>query len=105
MGIAAKAGMSVRRVSPDETDEKILILLSSDGHAKTGYGSKDDVPEMIVMAPESQREMDDFLDGLKKALIRVPCKAVVTPANAVWTIRQLGEELREEHRRMTGKEV
>lgn len=103
--IAGKAGMNARRVSPDEVDTRIMALMASDCQEQIEYGRNDDIPEMIVMAPESRQQMDAFLDELRKAQIKVPYKAVVTPTNAMWTLRQLAREIVEEHRRMTGKDA
>ena len=97
--------MNACRVSPDDMDTRIMTLMASDCQEQIEYGRNDDIPEMIVMAPESRQQMDAFLDGLRKAQIKVPYKAVVTPTNAMWTLRQLAKEIMEEHRRMTGKDA
>ena len=58
--------------------------------------------EMLLMAELSPRQADAFLNGLKRAGIRVPLKAMATPVNRGWSSLRLHEEISAEHVALSG---
>ena len=59
------------------------------------------LPEMVLFQGMTDQEVHQFLDEYRAAGIpRVDLKAVVTPYNLTWTLYELAEHLKEEHRSM-----
>ena len=60
--------------------------------------------EMAIMAGFSSTQIDAFIYALrKKGVGRIDYKAVLTPYNMKWDSVQLYEEIKKEHKMMTGK--
>lgn len=60
------------------------------------------LPELIVFAGLPDQILDRFLAAYKTAGIApVPLKAVVTPYNIGWTLKDLATELKKEHHEMS----
>ena len=60
--------------------------------------------EMAIMAGFSSAQIDAFIYALrKKGVGRIDYKAVLTPYNMKWDSVQLYEEIKKEHKMMTGK--
>lgn len=60
---------------------------------------------MLILCNLSARSMNSFLSELKKRGIRIPLKAALTPTNAKWKLSFLYEELRNEHKALTGEDI
>ena len=55
---------------------------------------------MLVMANLMRPQFDALLQDMRAAGVRVPLKAVLTPANVGWNAYQLHDELAREHEAM-----
>ena len=67
-------------------------------------GKMDFSDEMAIMAGFSSAQIDAFIHALrKKGVGRIDYKAVLTPYNMKWDSVQLYEEIKKEHKMMTGK--
>lgn len=58
---------------------------------------------LLLMAGLSSGRMDQVLTALWKAGVRIDYKAVLTPTNRSWNVRQLFDEIAREHREMHGQ--
>ena len=56
---------------------------------------------MLVMCHMLSPQLDAFLMGMRQIGIRIPLKAVLTPANVRWSSRRLRDELTTEHEAVT----
>ncbi len=54
--------------------------------------------EMIVMHNFTESRLNQFLGEIRKAEIRIPLKAIVTPHNSNWTSYELHAELAQERK-------
>ena len=94
-----------REVQLAEQDHPLGYLLGLPDYAPAGAGEEAPFSEeMLVMHALSPRQFNGLLDGMKRAGIRLPLKAVVTPQNIAWSSRRLRQELRAEHEAMTARE-
>ena len=59
------------------------------------------LPELLLFQGLTGRDLSRFLDAYREAGIpRTDLKAAVTPQNLRWTLYELAEQLKEEHRAM-----
>lgn len=61
--------------------------------------------EMVVLCGMENVTMSKVILALRKAQLKLPYKAILTPTNKDWTARKLFEELCAEHRAMTGEQA
>ena len=59
---------------------------------------------MLVMANLLRPQFDALLQGMRSQGIRIPLKAVLTPANVHWSSTRLHDELAREHEAMRKKD-
>lgn len=96
--ICAIQGIKLRRVENDRLDRPLFSLLSGEGGE--GQGQAEPLPEpVMIFCRMTEPQLDRILPALRKE--RIFClKAVLTPTNAGWSLRQLYEELCREREQM-----
>ena len=97
---AAKLGMNVRRVLPEEAKETVLRLLATPESGKPVPASGDASEHFLLAAPDSQEQMFDLFRRISEIGLNVPCKAMVTPTNLNWPFGELVRHVSEEAREM-----
>lgn len=61
-------------------------------------------PEILIFSGFSEAEFDALLEALRTSpMAPIPLKAVVTPFNCLWSVRELSQELQREHKVVTGR--
>lgn len=91
-------GFAYRAVAPDDYAAPIGALagIPVSKSASAPLNLAFDEP-MLVMCHMLSPQLDAFLQGMRKAGVRIPLKAVLTPVNVTWHSRQLRDELVKEH--------
>ena len=98
--ILLKMGIRIKVIAPEDYSKKIGEILGLDTNpsaqppAVAPSQSIDD--EMMVMYNFIEPRLNLLLAELRKANIKIPLKAVVTPHNSNWTSYELHAELSEE---------
>ena len=102
---ASSLGIAARVVEGREACQSIGWLLGWEGFAPLPPSGPGPAGECLVFALPRRSRLDQLLRALAQAGVSVPLKAMVTPTNRAWPLEKLLEELRQEHRAMTGREV
>lgn len=99
--LCALQGLRLRPVEPGETGST-LQALAFGGQAASSPAAP--VPEpMLILCGFSAPQLDKILTSLRKAGVPRSClKAVLTPANAEWTLSALYRELCLERAQLEG---
>lgn len=99
--LCALRGLRLRPVDPDETGRTLDSLAFG---KPTPAGPAESIPEpLMVLCGFSSSQLDSLLAALRKAGVPQTClKAVLTPANARWTLSALYRELCRERLAMGG---
>lgn len=85
-------------VPQEEWDTPIGVLADLEVEAaEDAPEAMDPTEEVIVLCGPDGELMRHILTALRRAEVNVPIKAMVTPTNKNWTIRQLFGELYAEH--------
>lgn len=96
--ICAIQGIRLRRVEDDRLDLPLLSLLK--GENAEGQRPARPLPEpMMIFCQLTEPQLDRLLPALRKELVFC-LKAVLTPTNAKWSLRQLYGELCREREEM-----
>lgn len=69
----------------------------------SGWGVSSELPRAIIMAGITQNELHRLMVGCRKAEMKPPLWATLTPTSETWTIEDLLKELAAEHRAMQNK--
>jgi len=100
-------GIRIRLVEPSEYGEPIGRLAGikdfkiPEGEQKEILPSSWDFPEqMLIFCGFSGGRMNELLNQMKKAALRIDLKAMLTPTNQYWNSQELYEELKREHEAM-----
>lgn len=89
--ICAIQGLRLRRVEDDRLDLPLLPLLSGEG-AEVQSPAKPLPEPVMILCGLTEAQLDRLLPALRRE--RIFClKAVLTPTNAGWSLRQLYDEL------------
>lgn len=115
-GVLVRMGIRIKNVGPEQVKQKVGYLAGMPGFAETDSVDKEsmdkesEIPfiteEMLVMKNFSSRRIDELLANLRKAGVpKIALKAVITEQNSQWTFCRLYEELKEEHKAMTGENL
>lgn len=94
--LCAEFGAELRRVAAEEFGCTVGYLMGVSGFEK-GSTVNDAQPECLIFSGFSGEELRDLTAKLRKAGLYVPLKAVCTPTNLGWTLRELVGELAKEH--------
>ena len=103
--ICRKLGISVRKLASDDA-EKTLISIISGGRYELNAAPASvmqnavkeyNIPEVIIFQGFEDDSLQEFLKAYKDTgLAKIPLKAVVTPYNIAWKLKDLSEHLIEE---------
>lgn len=109
-GVMAQMGIRVKNLTPERCVQRIGYLVGMDGVEKrvVSENFQKYAPamheEMLVISGFTDERLEELLGNLKRAGVpKINLKAIVTETNAQWTVYQLYEQLREEHRQMSGR--
>ena len=98
--VIRRLGFAPRVVEAGEMDQKLGYLCGLPGYRfRKPKEEKEVHPGALMIFHELTREeLDSLLKALREASVTVrSVKAMVTPTNVEWTLRHLGDEVREEH--------
>ncbi len=103
-GRALHAVLDARKILTLDVDERHLQepvgRLVSTNAAPPEHAAVPERPpetEFMLLCAFGEHQLDRLLDDLRRADIRVACKAVLTEHNRNWTLCKLIEEVEEEH--------
>ena len=100
--LGEKSGYSCRRIQNADVNRTILELISGQSAGKkVSAPPLYFLPEMMIFQGLADKEVHQFLEAYRaEGIPTVDLKAVVTPWNLTWTLYELAEHLKEEHRSM-----
>ena len=100
--LCEKSGYSCRRIQNADVNRTILELISGQSAGKkVSAPPLYFLPEMMLFQGLADKEVHQFLEAYRaEGIPAVDLKAVVTPWNLTWTLYELAEHLKEEHRSM-----
>ena len=100
--LCEKCGYSCRQIQNADVNRTILELISGQSAGKkVSAPPLYFLPEMMIFQGLADKEVHQFLEAYRaEGLPTVDLKAVVTPWNLTWTLYELAEHLKEEHRSM-----
>ena len=100
--ILLKMGIRIKVVAPEDYTKKIGELLGLETNSSSqppAVAPSESIPdEMIVMYNFIDARLNQLLSELRRAGIKIPLKAVLTPHNSNWTSYELHAELSEERK-------
>ena len=102
-GLLVRLGIRIKAVTEQMQGQTVGYLLSyPDFTEQVDEGSQISFEEdLMVLKGFSRERMNELLDGFKKLGIqKINLKAVVTEHNLNWKLRDLYNELKEEHAEM-----
>jgi hypothetical protein len=98
-----RAGIPGRDIPPEKQGRTLGELLTEeDGAGQAEEAAEPFREELIVMHELTRNQFHGFLDGLKRAGLAVPLKAVTTETNRTWTAKRLFTELSAEREAVAG---
>ena len=100
--LCEKSGYSCRRIQNADVNRTILELISGQSAGKkVSAPPLYFLPEIMLFQGLADKEVHRFLEMYRaEGIPTVDLKAVVTPWNLTWTLYELAEHLKEEHRSM-----
>ena len=100
--LCEKSGYSCRQIQNADVNRTSLELISGQSAGKkVSAPPLYFLPEMMIFQGLADKEVHRFLEMYRaEGLPTVDLKAVVTPWNLTWTLYELAEHLKEEHRSM-----
>ena len=111
--ICRKIGADIRRLGSEDADRTLISIVSGGkydlglqapekkdnsifGAVKSGAA---DLPEFIIFQGFDDDSLQEYLKAYRETgLEKIPLKAVLTPYNMSWTLKELIEQLKEESR-------
>lgn len=105
--LCRELGLAFRTMEAGDVNRTVLELVS--GQTAPGIAAQSRpaapalyfLPELLLFQGLTGRDLSRFLDAYREAGIpRTDLKAAVTPQNLRWTLYELAEQLKEEHRAM-----
>ena len=100
--IASKFNVKHKTVSKENLNEKIGFLCEFKSFEKSDEVNANECNEKcLVFSGILQKNISSLLKELKINGINIPLKAMVTPSNQSWSLFDLIEELKKEHKFMT----
>ena len=100
--LCEKCGYSCCQIQNADVNRTILELISGQSAGKkVSAPPLYFLPEMMIFQGLADKEVHRFLEMYRaEGIPTVDLKAVITPWNLTWTLYELAEHLREEHRSM-----
>ena len=100
--LCEKCGYSCCQIQNADVNRTILELISGQSAGKkVSAPPLYFLPEMMIFQGLADKEVHRFLEMYRaEGVPTVDLKAVVTPWNLTWTLYELAEHLKEEHRSM-----
>ena len=100
--LCEKCGYSCCQIQNADVNRTILELISGQSAGKkVSAPPLYFLPEMMIFQGLADKEVHQFLEAYRaEGIPAVDLKAVVTPWNLTWTLYELAEHLKEEHRSM-----
>ena len=100
--LCEKCGYSCCQIQNADVNRTILELISGQSAGKKVSAPQlYFLPEMMIFQGLADKEVHQFLEAYRaEGIPTVDLKAVVTPWNLTWTLYELAEHLKEEHRSM-----
>jgi len=93
------AGIPRIWITVDRAKEQVGTLFGlEDGE---GFGRASDLPRAIIMAGITRNEMHLLMSGCRRARMKPPLWATLTPVSETWTLDDLLKELASEHAAMS----
>ena len=104
-GVLVRMGVRIKNVAPEQTGQTVGFLAGMEGFAERQTGNPVIEEEVLVMKNFTSGRIDQLLMGLRQAGVpRIHLKAVITDTNSSWSFYQLYEELKKEHKAMSGND-
>ena len=100
--LCEKCGYSCCQIQNADVNRTILELISGQSAGKkVSAPPLYFLPEIMIFQGLADKEVHQFLEAYRaEGIPTVDLKAVVTPWNLTWTLYELAEHLKEEHRSM-----
>ena len=100
--LCEKWGYSCCQIQNADVNRTILELISGQSAGKkVSAPPLYFLPEIMIFQGLADKEVHQFLEAYRaEGIPAVDLKAVVTPWNLTWTLYELAEHLKEEHRSM-----
>lgn len=100
--IVNSIGMEHKIIVKEKANEKVGYLCGFRGFS-SAKGNCENPPEKqcLIFSGIQRKNIDRLLSELKTNNINVPLKAMVTPSNQSWSLKELIDELEKEHKMMT----
>ena len=100
--LCEKCGYSCCQIQNADVNRTILERISGQSAGKkVSAPPLYFLPEMMIFQGLADKEVHQFLEAYRaEGIPTVDLKAVVTPWNLTWTLYELAEHLKEEHRSM-----
>ena len=96
-------GCGFHEFGPEAADLTVLEIVSENRAAASPLPVFMSLPDLILFSSIEEGLFDSFLAEYRKRRIeKTDLKAVVTPYNLRWKLKDLARELRREHELMTG---
>ena len=90
-GVLVRMGVRIKNVAPEQTGQTVGFLAGMEGFEER--------------QTFTSGRIDQLLMGLRQAGVpRIHLKAVITDTNSSWSFYQLYEELKKEHKAMSGND-
>lgn len=102
--VLIQMGVRIKTADPSMLNEKVGFLLGIKGYEKNESPEETgDCPEeLLLMKGFTDMRLNLLLANMRKAKIpKILYKAVLTPTNQGWTLKQLYEEIKSEHHEMS----
>ena len=100
--IMSRHGGIALSISADMGAQKLGYLLGSGGFEKTDQPPQSIENPMAVFSGIDGTELNALLGEMRACEIRIDLKAICTPHNRSWSMKELEQELLSEHRYMNG---
>lgn len=103
---AEKSGVEHKIISSCDANEKVGYLCGFKGFSKVGKDC-DEYPEKqcLIFSGIQRKNIDRLLSELRANDLNIPLKAMVTPSNQSWALKDLIDELEKEHKMMTRRKA
>ena len=100
--IVKGVGIEHKVIAKEKANEKVGYLCGFKGFSKTG-GDCGNPPEKqcLIFSGIQRKSIDRLLSELRASSLNISLKAMVTPSNQSWALKDLIDELEKEHKMMT----
>ena len=109
--ICRRIGADIRRLGAEDADRTLISIVSGGKYdlniqmpgkkdsSIIGNENATELPEFIIFQGFDDDSLQEYLKAYRETgLDKIPLKAVLTPYNMSWTLRELIKQLKEESR-------